>query len=65
MDKYYDWECTKCAECVCKVTTAKNPDTYINSYQKHSYKCDKGHTAEWKRVETHIRYMQKVRACVQ
>lgn len=65
MDKYYDWGCTKCGECVCKAMTAKNPDTYVNFYGKHTYACRNGYIAEWVRVRTHIRHMQRVRACVQ
>ena len=62
---YFEWECTKCGECICKATTAKHPDSYVNSHEKHTYSCRNGFNAEWIPVQTHVRDMEAVRACIQ
>lgn len=61
---YFNWECSNCNNCVCKATTAENPENYINSLGKKSYNCNDNHIAKWVPVKAHMRDIDTIRRSV-
>lgn len=57
---YFDWECTVCGKCICRVTSKGDPLNHLSSKGVQLNACRDGFQAKYVPVKGHERDMNKL-----